>query len=184
MARLEPLSAQERDFAAEHHNIVYKFLYVNKFSIDDFYDIAVLGYLQGVRAYLNREESKANIPFTVMAWGYMRAAVQQYFNKQDAAKRIPPELILSLDIMDEDKVFFDNIYEDQYMENVAIEKQALETTVKAFPQMQQAIIWCKLDGMNNREICKELGILDGKLYREMNKIKAAAEQIIKNYRRM
>ena len=177
MARLEPLSAQERDFAAEHHNIVYKFLYVNKFAIEDFYDIAVLGYLQGVRAYLNREKPKADIPFTVVAWGYMRAAVQQYFNKQDAAKRIPPELILSLDIMDEDKVFFDNIYEDQYMENVAIEKQVLETTVKAFPQMQ-AIIWCKLDGMNNREICKELGILDGKFYREMNKIKATAEQLI------
>ena len=173
MARLEPLSAQERDFAAEHHNIVYKFLYVNKFAIEDFYDIAVLGYLQGVRAYLNREKPKADIPFTVVAWGYMRAAVQQYFNKQDAAKRIPPELILSLD-----KVFFDNIYEDQYMENVAIEKQVLETTVKAFPQMQQAIIWCKLDGMNNREICKELGILDGKFYREMNKIKATAEQLI------
>ena len=178
MARLEPLTAQERDFAAEHHNIVYKFLYVNKFSIDDFYDIAALGYLQGVRAYLNREKSKTNIPFTVVAWGYMRAAVQQYFNKQDAAKRIPPELILSLDIMDEDKVFFNHIYEDQYMENVAIEKQVLETVVKAFTQMQQAIIWCKLDGMNNREICKELGILDGKFYREFNKIKAAAERII------
>ena len=178
MARLEPLSAQERDFAAEHHNIVYKFLYVNKFSIDDFYDIAALGYLQGVRAYLSREKSKTNIPFTVMAWGYMRAAVQQYFNKQDAAKRIPPELILSLDIMDEDKVFFDNIYEDQYMENVAIEKQVLETVVKAFTQMQQAMIWCKLDGMNNREMCKELGILDGKLYREMNKIKATTERLI------
>ena len=90
MVKLEPLSTQERDFAADHHNIVYKFLHVNKFSIEDFYDIAALGYLQGVRAYLNREKSKANIPFTVMAWGYMRAAVQQYFNKQDAAKRIPP----------------------------------------------------------------------------------------------
>jgi transposase len=54
----------------------------------------------------------------------------------------------------------------------------LETTVKAFPQMQQAIIWCKLDGMSNREICKELGILDGKFYREMNKIKETAERLI------
>ena len=178
MAKLEPLSTQERDFAAEHHNIVYKFLHVNKFSVNDFYDIAVLGYLQGVQAYLNRDKSKTDIPFTVIAWGYMKASVQQYFNRIEAAKRIPPELILSLDIMDEDKVFFDNIYEDQYMENIAIEKQVLETTVKAFPQMQQAIIWCKLDGMNNREICKELGILDGKFYREMNKIKATTRQII------
>ena len=73
MARLEPLSAQERDFAAEHHSLIYKFLHTNKYSIDEMYGVAVFGYLKGVQVYLNRPDLKEKYEFTVIAWYYMRA---------------------------------------------------------------------------------------------------------------
>ena len=178
MAKLEPLSAQERDFAAEHHSLIYKFLHTNKYSIDEMYGVAVFGYLKGVQVYLNRQDLKAKYAFTVIAWYYMRAEMENHYNRSNALKRMPPGGILSLDAINTSTEDFYNLVSDGTMEDAVVEAEVIERLIQCFPQIQRNILKCKLDGMNNREICKELGILDGKFYREMNKIKATAERLI------
>ena len=51
-----PLSRAESDFAAEHHDLIFSYLSQAGLPADDFYDIAVFGYLQAVRRYLARPE--------------------------------------------------------------------------------------------------------------------------------
>lgn len=45
---MERMSDIERKFAEENHNLVYSFLHSNKYNIEDFYSIAVMGYLKAV----------------------------------------------------------------------------------------------------------------------------------------
>ena len=46
------LTEEQRQFAAENHNLIYKYLWDRRLEIDDYYDIAVFGYLRAVKRYL------------------------------------------------------------------------------------------------------------------------------------
>ena len=54
---MERMSDIERKFAEENHNLVYSFLHSNKYNIEDFYSIAVMGYLKAVQAYIRLFQS-------------------------------------------------------------------------------------------------------------------------------
>lgn len=51
--KLKPLTTEEKEMAANNHNIVYAFLYQHGYSIDNFYGVAVMGFLKGIQVYLN-----------------------------------------------------------------------------------------------------------------------------------
>lgn len=44
-----PLTTEESDFAAEHHDVILRYLRKARLPYDEFYDIAVFGYLRAVR---------------------------------------------------------------------------------------------------------------------------------------
>lgn len=50
-----PMTEEERRFAAEHHDAVYRFLRKKRLNADEYYDIAVFGYLDAVRRYLSEK---------------------------------------------------------------------------------------------------------------------------------
>ena len=54
-----PLTAEESAFAAEHHHLLLSYLKKARLDFDEFYDIAVFGYLRAVRKYLARPELRA-----------------------------------------------------------------------------------------------------------------------------
>ena len=178
MARLEPLTTQERDFAADHHSLIYKFLHVNQYSIDEMYGVAVFGYLKGVQVYLNRPDLKAKYEFTVIAWYYMRAEMENHYNRSNALKRMPPGGILSLDAINTSTEDFYNLVSDGTMEDAVVEAEVIERLIQCFPQIQRNILRCKLKGLSNREVCRALDICESRYYREFNRIKATAERII------
>ena len=62
----EPLTQAESDFAAEHHDLIYDYLNQAGLPKDDFYDIAVFGYLRAVRKYL-AEPKTSRKNFTAIA---------------------------------------------------------------------------------------------------------------------
>lgn len=53
-----PLTKMESEFAAEHHALIYTFLQALDLPEEDFYDVAVFGYLSAVRAYLAQKEPR------------------------------------------------------------------------------------------------------------------------------
>lgn len=48
----QALTDEQRQFAAENHNLIYTYLWDRRLEIDDYYDIAVFGYLRAVKRYL------------------------------------------------------------------------------------------------------------------------------------
>lgn len=69
-----PLTRMESEFAAEHHALIGTFLQAFDLPEEDFYDVAVFGYLSAVRAYLAREELRRD-SFRTVAYRAMNRCV-------------------------------------------------------------------------------------------------------------
>lgn len=70
----EPLTAKEREFAAENHGLIYSFLNKYRLSIDDWYDVVIFAYLTSVRKWLSQPDLY-KWSFSTIAFSMMRAYV-------------------------------------------------------------------------------------------------------------
>ena len=83
------LSSSEREFAEEHHNLVYAFLRKKKLDINEYYDVVIFAYLMAVRRYfITKNLMQYN--FSTIAWRAMESAVYK-----EKSKKSP--ILISLD---------------------------------------------------------------------------------------
>ena len=75
---MEPLTEQERQFAEEHHEIVYKYLRCRRLRPEEYYDVVIFRYLRAVHRYLN-EPGLRKYKFDTIARGAMRSALYNHF---------------------------------------------------------------------------------------------------------
>ncbi len=73
----QALTDEQRQFAAENHNLIYKYLWDQRLEIDDYYDIAVFGYLRAVKRYLT-EPWLRRYQFSTVAWHAMRQNIASF----------------------------------------------------------------------------------------------------------
>ena len=64
---MRPLTNEERNFATEHHNLVFAFLKKKNLSIRRYYDIVIFGYLKAVQKYFTLKEQN-KCCFSTFAW--------------------------------------------------------------------------------------------------------------------
>ena len=81
-----PLTPEQSDFAAAHHNLIYSYLNKRGLSVDKFYDIAVFGYLRAVRKYFEREDLR-EYKFSTIAYPCMQSDIGNHFRAQKAQMR-------------------------------------------------------------------------------------------------
>ena len=93
-----PLTPLERDFAAENHNLVYKFLKDYRLSEDEYYDIIVFGYLKAVKRY-NSDSNLQQIGFSTIAWKSMLRELSNHNTTKNRQKRTAKTI--SLQAMDD-----------------------------------------------------------------------------------
>ncbi len=84
-----PLNEEEQKFATQHHNIIYDYLHKRKLPIEEYYDLACIGYVHAVADYCRRFELH-KYAFTTIAWYGMRAYIGNY---QDHIRRKSAELV-------------------------------------------------------------------------------------------
>lgn len=82
-----PLTPEQRIFAAEHHDLVYRYLRENHLPEDDYYDVVIFGYLKAVRDYLSRDELQ-NYSFTTVGWIAMSRSLSRHYKKILRRKQI------------------------------------------------------------------------------------------------
>lgn len=112
-----PLTMEQRLFAAEHHDLVYKYLHKRQLSIDEFYDVVIFAYLRSVRRYLT-EPALENYSFTTIAWKAMNNAVYNYYRSQRNSKH---------------NAFIYSLHSRPYPDNLSLE----ETIAAPDPLMRQ-----------------------------------------------
>lgn len=174
---MERMSDIERKFAEENHNLVYSFLHSNKYNIEDFYSIAVMGYLKAVQAYIKDGNIKENYSFSCIAWLYMKSEIKDYFKAESRQKRTT-ENIISLDaVADEDGKQFE-IVGIGTIEQDQIDYEFITEIFMNLSDVQKAILQMRISGYSNTDICRIKKIASSSFYAEMKKIKKVAKNIL------
>ena len=96
-----PLTLEQKIFAAQNHDLVYKFLQERHLSVNDYYDIVIFGYLRAVRRYL--EEGKLHhYRFATIAWNCMKIDLINHSKAQSRQKYNTETISLQNEFGDED----------------------------------------------------------------------------------
>lgn len=157
-----PLTAEESAFAAENHDLIKSYLRKRRLPIDEYYDIAVFGYLRAVRKYLARPELQ-QYKFSTIAnramgcdiyhsWEYWRRA------KRDAEVWPLQEELDSGDLRDTVTETMDNIVNFQQL-------------TRSITPRQRRIAGLRADGYRDKEIAAILRVSLGEVTEEMEDAK-------------
>lgn len=176
--RLESLTEQEKKFAEDNHNLIYGFLHRYRYSIEEWYNVVVFGYLKAVQTYNRRKELQGKYDFPFIAWQYMRSEIGNHFKMQNSQKRKPPQSVISLDSKSEELDNFYNAIGGRSAEDNVMEKLLFDVLLGKLSEVQRKITELKIKGYNNKEVCSMLQIPSSTFYKEMQKIKMAVEQLI------
>lgn len=174
---MERMSDIERKFAEENHNLVYSFLHSNKYNIEDFYSIAVMGYLKAVQAYIKDGNIKGNYSFSCIAWLYMKSEIKDYFKAESRYKRTA-ENIISLDSLVNDDGSTYEIVGNGTIEQDQVNDELIREIVSKLSDLQKSILSMKIQGYSNVDICRVNNIPSSSFYAEMKKIKAITRIIL------
>ena len=82
------MSEEQRQFAACQHNLIYRFLYAQHWSLEEYYDIAAFGFLRAVMRYL-REPQLRRYAFSTIAWRAMEQSISSHLRAE--ARRLSAE---------------------------------------------------------------------------------------------
>lgn len=148
-----PLTPEQRLFAEENHNLVYKFLAENHLPRDEFYDVVIFGYLRAVSRYFN-ELKLQQYSFATIAWRRMSACISDYRRKQRRPKHNAD--VVSLHIKpNEDSLALEETIAAPNPYMCQLEEQLLlHDLAKRVSRQQMNIVRLKSCGYNNRDIAR------------------------------
>lgn len=171
-----PLTPEQRLFAAEHHDLVYKFLRKKQLPIDEFYDVVIFAYLRSVRRFLT-ESALEQYSFATIAWSSMNSAIYNYYRSQKTPKH--NALIFSL---------HSKPYDDGYSleETVAApnplmrqleEQLLLHDLAKRVSKQQMNIVHLKSCGYNDRDIARRQNTTMKRVQELLEEVRTALMEI-------
>lgn len=179
--RLEPLTDSERKFATENHNLIYGFLHRYGYDLENYYDVAVFGYLKAVQIYNRREDLRNKYAFPFISQQYMRSEIGNHLRIENAKKRKPTETVASLDAEYSET---DNLYNcigdmgGNFPESAILYSERLTEFLNSLSDTQRKIAQMKLDGYSNKEIYLLLEIRRSTYYVEMQRIRKVLAEVI------
>ena len=176
--RLQPLNDVEKRLSEEHHGLVYSFLHRHGYSIEEFYNICVFGYLKAIQIYNRREDLRKKYQFAFICEQYMRAEIKDHFRVQNAQKRTPTETIISLDANHTETDNLYNLVDGKSVEDELMESELLEELLENLSEVQRDILKLKLEGFSNKEVYLSLEIPTSTYYKELNRIKVIFKELV------
>lgn len=139
-----PLTNQESAFAAENHHYIYSFLCDNDLSEEDYYDVAVFGYLDAVCRHFSTDNGN----FKQTAYAMMLSACNSY----DEAQAVTVSLTQLCTSIEETIADVKDTAEE------AIRAVALEETLNSFSAAEKEIVELLLMEYPKPDIATMLGI--------------------------
>jgi uncharacterized protein with PQ loop repeat/DNA-directed RNA polymerase specialized sigma24 family protein len=79
--RMNILTDYERQFADQHHDIIYRYLRFRGLSVSEYYDVVIFRYLDAVQRYLS-DPALHQYKFETIACGAMRSALCHHFEAE------------------------------------------------------------------------------------------------------
>ena len=149
MRALRPMTAEEREFAEQKHDLVIDFLRRKRLPIDDYYDVVIFGYLSAVQQYFRNPPT--GISFKAMAFRAMKDSVLREGEYGARAKRCG--VTVSIDAADRHSTIQDP---KQNTEQQAERKALLEQAASIATQREANIIRLLVNGFALHEAARFL----------------------------
>lgn len=171
-----PLTIEEREFAAEHHNLIFKYMRNMKLDPEEWYDILIIDYLQSVKKFFSRPDLH-QYGFHMVLFKRLDAGYQNYFKAKYAQKRMPEGGLCSLDYVVEESNGREHGVESWFLDRkVNIEKQIIFKEL--FQEFYKKCIECEIDadgwcawegGINEYLKCELDLLLEGYTAKQVNR---------------
>lgn len=179
--KLVPLTDFERKFATENHNLVYDFLHRHGYSLEEYYDVAIFGFLKAVQIYNRREDLRNKFAFPFISQQYIRSEIGNHCRTEEARKRKPPGTLVNLDAEYAETV---NLYNCigvagvKSLESEIVARGQMTEILNGLSDTQREIAKLKVDGYSSKEIYSTLEIKPSTYYVEVNRIKKILAKMI------
>ena len=179
--KLKPLSNYERKFAEENHNLVYDFLHKHGYSLENYYDVAIFGFLKAVQIYNRREDLREKYSFPFISQQYIRSELGNHCRMEEAKKRKPSGSLVSLDA---EYAETENLYNcigivgGKSPESEIVAMEQMKEMLSSLSDTQRKIAELKIDGYSSKEIYSALEIKPSTYYVEVNRIKKVLAEMI------
>lgn len=154
--RLKTFTEEEKRLAEKNHDLVYQFLKAHNYSMEDYYNTAVFGYLKGIQKYCRYIGNGTGNNLAGICWNCMRSEMKSHFKMETAKKRQLAEIIMTKVSSAEDEV-------------IALE--ILKSVMENLTVRQQNIITLKLLGYSNTEISLMMEMSKSSYYKELENIR-------------
>jgi RNA polymerase sigma-70 factor (ECF subfamily) len=161
---LHKMTKTECGFASDNYYCIEDFLRKARLDANEYYDVVILDYLKAVQNYLNTD-LKERFPFEVIAFMYMKRAVNHHYRGLKALKRNSGN---GTDSSYEGMEIF--IGDSESFSETEF-KQAVAEIMEKLTDEQQRIFLEKLEGYTLKEIAKNNGINIRRVYNQFGKIK-------------
>lgn len=171
MRKMHPLTEEQKIFAEEHHNFIYQYLNGRKLDVEEYYDIAIFGYLQAVQEYLEHPALQ-EYPFTSIARTAMRDAISKEWLSQNRQKRSG-----HTSEFQEESVSLDQFLPDRqsHIAEAMDNQNRLLVLLHYLTPTERQVVHLQADGYTYREIAERCQItvrgVNSRFYRIRKKMK-------------
>lgn len=172
-----PFTEEEQRQAEQYHNMIYSFLRKKHYPIDEYYDIAIWGYLRAIQEY-NRNEELKKYSISSLCYRYMHFEIVENARRNNTKKRKPDGGFTSLDMQLEDskETFINTIItptlEDDFFEEYDREEaDRIKNILSTLTPLQREIAILRASGKPNSYILKKLHITPKQLSVELKKMR-------------
>ena len=148
-----PLTPEQRLFAAENHDLVYKFLHEKQLSINEFYDVIIFAYLRSVCRFLTEPKLK-QYSFGTIAWSSMNRATYNYYRSQKTPKHNADVISLHIKASEDGLLLEETVASPNPLMRQLEEQLLLHDLAKRVSKQQMNIVHLKSCGYNDRDIAR------------------------------
>lgn len=146
--KLEPLNDEERKFVEENHNLIYSFLKKNNLSIDEYYDIAVFGFIEAVKRYDPSRGAFSSFAYICML-NKIRMEMRKVRSRNKGIKTISLNIEWEKSSM-EDLLPTPDTVESIYLHNEYVKR------IEKLPEKLKTVVILLASGYNQIEIAKRM----------------------------
>ena len=150
------MTKEQKALVEKNHNLIFAFLKTHHLSVDEYYDLAAIGLC---RAAMEYDENISK--FSTFAYQCMLSIVLQDIYTKTRAKRIPKEIMVSLNYeteMDDGKIFTmeDTLPSPSNTEDEAVTQVMVVKFKEKLKPKQKCIFEMMLNGYSQADIAKEM----------------------------
>lgn len=171
-----PLTLEQRLFAAEHHDLVYKFLRKKRLSIDEFYDVIIFGYLRAVYRYFTVSELQ-KYSFKTIAWRGMEGELCNYYRICKSQKHKASILSLHMPVYEDGLLLEETVASPNPLMRQLEEQLLLHELAKRVSSQQMNIVHLKSCGYNDRDIARSQNTTMKRVQELLEEVRTALKEI-------